>query len=315
MPPSTNAQHNPLSLTVIGAGAMGLKHMRAACTNPAITLSAVFDRDEGRCKSTAEEFACIAATSLENACELAEAAVVATPTNAHYSVAIAFLNAGLHCIVEKPLAPTEPQCQDLIDSAAINNLVLQVGHSERFNPALEALWNQNLKCSDIRAIEARRMNPEAARPIRDDEILDLMVHDLDVILALKRSPILEVSAHKISKEHSKAILTFADGTKATLSASRKADRQVRDLEVVTNTRTTHVDYSEQRAWITYDLNRTESTSYPQAMKVESRDPLQHQLTHFAESIRGEHPPRVSGEHALATMKLAWRIQAALKNAA
>lgn len=297
---------------MIGAGVMGRRHMHAANVSTAVTLSIIYDLDTDRHTEAAGEFNCTAAASLEDACAQADAAVIATPTQAHHSAAMVCLNAGLHCLVEKPLALTEPECRALIDSAAVKNLVLQVGHTERFNPAIEALWTQNLTPGEIRALTAHRMNPPATRIIKDDEILDLMVHDLDVILALKQAPVLEVAARSLGAEHSEAVLTFADGTKATLSASRTATERARDLEVLTNTGTIHVDYADRRAWAVSSSSGADSASSPQPIKVESGDPLQQQLAHFAACIHGVHPPRVSGEHALATMKLAWRIQAALR---
>ncbi len=297
---------------MIGAGVMGRRHMHAANVSTAVTLSIIYDLDTDRRTEAAGEFNCTAAASLEDACAQADAAVIATPTHAHHSAAMVCLNAGLHCLVEKPLALTEPECRALIDSAAVKNLVLQVGHTERFNPAIEALWTQNLTPGEIRALTAHRMNLPATRIIKDDEILDLMVHDLDVILALKQAPVLEVAARSLGAEHSEAVLTFADGTKATLSASRTATERARDLEVLTNTDTIHVDYADRRAWAVSSSSGADSASSPQPIKVESGDPLQQQLAHFAACIHGVHPPRVSGEHALATMKLAWRIQAALR---
>ncbi len=311
----SNAESTPVRLAVIGAGVMGRKHMHAANASAAVILSIIYDVDADHRAAAADEFKCMAAASLEEACAQADAAVIATPTQAHHSAAMTCLNAGLHCLVEKPLASTEPECRALIDSAAVKNLVLQVGHTERFNPAVETLSAQTLAPGEIHTITARRMNPPASRIIKDDEILDLMVHDLDVVLALKQTPVLEVAAENLGTEHSKAVLTFSDGTKATLSASRTATERARDIEVTTRTKTVHVDYAERRAWTTPIPNGAGSTSTPETLRVGSGDPLQQQLAHFAACIHGVHPPRVSGEHALATMKLAWRIQAALRSRA
>lgn len=308
---ASNSISTPLRLAVIGAGVMGRRHMNAANMSPGVTLSVVYDADADQCAAAAEQFDCFAAASLEAVCAQADAAVIATPTQAHHAVTMVCLSSGLHCLVEKPLAMTEPECRDLIDSAAVKHLVLQVGHTERFNPAIDALWTQNLAPEKILAIKACRMNPPAARAIRDDEVLDLMIHDLDVILALKQAPVLEITARNLGAEHSEAVLTFADGTKATVSASRTATERARNIEVATNTGTLHVDYAERRAWAVPSADGADDISSPQALKVESNDPLQQQLAHFAACIHGVHPPRVSGEHALTTMKLAWRIQAAM----
>ncbi len=312
MPQLPNSAINPIRLAVIGAGVMGRRHMRAAKNCTAVTLGAVFDIHRKRSTAAAQEFETVPAASLEEVRDLADCAVIATPTTAHTTVTINCLDAGLHCLVEKPLAPSEPECRKLIDTAAVKNLLLQVGHTERFNPAVEVLWNQNLAAADIRSISARRMNPPNPRVIEDDVVLDLMVHDLDMVLALKQSPVLEVAARELGAEHAQTVLTFADGTKATITASRTAPQRIRDIKVMTNCGAVHVDYAERTAWTDRSLNGVHASVERRALSVKRSDPLEQQLTHFAACIRGARAPRVSGDHALATLKLAWRIRGALK---
>ncbi len=309
MPPANNSSIQPLRLAVIGAGTMGLRHMKAAVECERVSLSAIFDIHTERTQEAAETFGTHGATSLQDALESAEAAVIATPTNSHKNIAIACLQAGLHCLVEKPLASSETDCRELIDTAAVKNLVLQVGHSERFNPAVDALWNEKFSPNDISSIRARRLNPPVARAIEDDEILDLMVHDIDVILALKSSPIREVTAQRLGKEHSGARLYFADGSSAVIEASRSATERVRDLDVMTESDRIHVEYADRTGYVEPLTNGDRKPR--RALTVAKTDPLQEQLTHFASCIRRGKAPRVTGEHALATLKLAWRIQAAL----
>ena len=313
MPRPRSSTTDSIRLAVIGAGVMGRRHMQAAKTDAAVKLSAVYDIHSDRAAVAAQEFGTHSAASLEVACGLANAAVIATPTRTHKAVAMTCLSAGLHCLIEKPLAPSETECRELIDTASVKNLLLQVGHTERFNPAVETLWDQNLAPGDIRSISARRMNPATPRVIEDDVVVDLMVHDLDVILALKCAPVLEVAARDLAAEHSEAILTFADGAKATLAASRTAPERIREIEVVTDGTVVHVNYADRTAWANHRRSGESGSLERCSLTVGGGDALQQQLAHFAACIRGA-KSRVSGDHALVAMKLAWRIQAAIRGA-
>jgi predicted dehydrogenase len=316
MPPVSGLNFSPLRLAVVGCGMMGRRHLQAARNAPGVTLSATYDSRVDCGAKAGKDFDVRVATSLEGVCKTSDAVVIAVPTHAHNSIATTCLNAGLHCLVEKPLALSETECRQMVDVAAVKNLVLQVGHVERFNPAVEALQNQNLVSKNIRSITARRMNPASGRIIEDDVVLDLMVHDLDLIIALKNLPITAISARNLGPEHSNVALTFADTTTATVTASRAATERARNITIVMQDGTLYVDYARRTARVECGgRGNGADKKKVQALEVKDDDPLEQQLTHFADCIRGGHKPRVSGEQALATMKLAWRIQAALKGSA
>ncbi len=289
---------------------MGLRHLRAATNlDDRLRVSATYDIHSERATAAGREFGTYAATSLDDAIGRSDAVVIAAPTHAHSTIAKNCLLAGLHCLVEKPLAPTEAACQELIDLAAIKNLALQAGHVERFNPAVQSLFAQNIASEDILSIAARRMNPPSNRAIEDDVVVDLMVHDLDVVGALKRSPVVSVTANKLAPEHCQAELTFGDGATASITASRSADIQTRDLEIRTKDGNYFVDYAKRQAAHEQETGIKKRES----LEVSNGDPLEQQLSNFAECIRSSEQPRVTGTQALASMKLAWRIQAALGN--
>ena len=227
MPQETGSKLTPLRLAVIGCGKMGLRHMQAARDVLGVTLSAVYDSNAERAAEAGESFGASVAASLEAVCNMSDAAVIATPTRAHSAVTKTCLKAGLHCLVEKPLALSETECREIVDTAAVKNLILQVGHVERFNPAVEALLEQNLAPENIHSITARRLNPSTSRVIEDDVVLDLMIHDLDLIAALKCAPVVGISARNLGAEHSEAAMTFADGTVATVTANRNAAERTR----------------------------------------------------------------------------------------
>jgi UDP-N-acetylglucosamine 3-dehydrogenase len=288
-----------VKIAVIGAGVMGRNYLRAA-KGAGIEIAAVADADAKQATSAAAEFGCTVATDLHDI----TAAVIAVPTAAHAGVAGALLKRGVHCLVEKPFAATEAECRALIETAAINRAVLQVGHVERFNPAIAALLALNVDPATITGLTARRMGPASARVTDVSVVVDLMVHDLDILLALKRTAVKHVEAVG-NRDHAEVRLTFADGTTASLTASRAAAARVRDLHVITAGAAYHLDYIAKSL-----LTALPEQPAPPAQIYEG-DALAGELRHFITCIEDSLLPRATGEQALEVMKLAWRIEAAL----
>lgn len=284
-----------LKLAVIGVGVMGRNYLRAAKA-AGIEITAIYDINADHAQSAAAEYGCRIMSNLND--PDITAAVIAVPTGVHASTAAAFLKRGVHCLVEKPFAATEAECRALIEAAAINRAVLQVGHIERFNPAIVALRAKNLDPAAITSITARRMGPASARITDVSVVVDLMVHDLDIVLALKPMAVTRVEAHG-TRDHAEAQLTFVDGTTASLTASRSSAARVRDLHVVTRDAAYNLDY----------IAKTLVTA--EATETLTGDALGAELNHFLACIRNSRLPDVTGEQALEVMKLAWRIEAAL----
>lgn len=284
-----------MKLVVIGAGVMGRNYLRAA-KMAGIPIAGVIDTNVAQAEAAATEHDCQVITDMHGV----TAAVIAVPTSTHAAVAVPLLQKGIHCLVEKPFAATEPDCRALMEAAATTGVVLQVGHIERFNPAIGALFARIKAPTIIRAITARRMGPASARVTDISVTTDLMVHDLDIVLALKPMPVLKVDAAG-TFDHAEATLTFADGTIATLTASRTAATRVRDLHVSTDEDTYHLDYIA-KSLVTGAIPRA----------IFAGDALDAELADFIASIHDRRPPRVTGEAALAVMTLAWRIEAALR---
>lgn len=289
----------PVKLVVIGAGIMGRNYLRAAKA-VGIAIAGLIDSNRSSAESAATEFGCEILATPENA----EAAVIAVPTAAHAAIAVPLLKKGIHCLVEKPFVASEAEGRALIDAAAINNVVLQVGHVERFNPGAEALIACNIAPTSITSLTARRMGPASARVTDISVVSDLMVHDLDMILTLKPMAVTAVTAAG-DVHHAEAMLTFADGTTATLTASRTAQTRVRTLDVATTSLNYHLDY------IAKSLLTTGGSAQNAAPKSYAGDALAGELADFIGSIENHRRPRVTGEAALAVMQLAWRIEAAL----
>ncbi|MBX7199622.1 MAG: Gfo/Idh/MocA family oxidoreductase [Rhodospirillaceae bacterium] len=298
----------PLRLAVIGAGVMGKRHI-AAAKRIGAPIVAMVDADAAQAKAGAEMAGCPAFADSASLIGNADAAVIAVPTGAHVPIAAPLLKAGIGCLVEKPLAATEAECRQLIAAATEGRAVLQVGHIERFNPAIETLAHAGLPPASMLAIAARRMSASSARVLDIDVVMDLMVHDIDVVLTLKKTPVARVSARG-SDDHAVALIGFADGTTATLTASRVTATRIRDLDVVTPDAFFHVDYAARTA---SKSRRRDSGQFEVSdLAVTGTDALNAQLEGFLASVRGDKAPRVSGEDALATMILTAQIRAALK---
>lgn len=297
-----------IRLAVIGAGVMGKRHI-AAAKRIGAPIAAVVDADAAQAKAGAEMAGCPVFADSASLIGNIDAAVIAVPTAAHVPIAAPLLTAGIGCLVEKPLAATQAECRELIAAATEGRAVLQVGHIERFNPAIETLVYAGPPPASIAALAARRMSASSARVLDIDVVMDLMVHDLDVVLTLKKTPVATVSARG-NDDHAVALIGFADGTTATLTASRVTATRIRDLNVVTPDAFFHVDYAARTA---SKSRRKDNGQFEVSdLAVTGTDALNAQLEDFLASVRGGKSPRVSGEDALATMILTAQIRAALK---
>lgn len=296
--PSPHPQ--PLKLALIGAGAMGANYVRAVQSLTDVRIVAVVDHKVERANQVGAVIGARAAASLAYAGDV-DAAIVAVPSADHRAVAEPLLARGVPCLVEKPLALTPEDCRALMDAAARGNACLQVGHVERFNAAVLAFLALESPVAAIRSLAARRMNAGSARVTDIDVVMDLMVHDIDVVLAIKRAPVMVVSAVG-TKDHAVATLTFADGATATLTASRMTEGRTRDLAVeMADGAVYGIDFIE-RALV------KDGAALPVSGDANN---LGRQMTSFAHAIRTGTCPPVSGADALAALEIVWRVQRAL----
>jgi len=251
-----------------------------------------------------------------------DAAVVAVPTALHLPVGLALMERGVHCLIEKPLALTGDEANVLIDAAESAGVVLQVGHVERFNPAVRQL-RELLEGERVLVANARRMSAVSSRVSDIDVVMDLMVHDIDVVLYLMGPDVVEVEARGVDgpngSDHVTALLRFEGNRLASLTGSRITQNQVRQLEVTTADRFLTVDYPSQELLI-FRQGRIggvgdEGFDGRYVLDVETRrvfvrrsEPLVAQLEHFVGAVRGDHPCEIGGRQALATLDLVWTIQ-------
>jgi predicted dehydrogenase len=323
--------NNPIKVAVIGAGVMGKNHLRTYKNLSCFELVGVYDIFAEAAKNAADMFGIKAFSSLEEVAANVDAVSVVTTSVTHAEVGEFFLNKGIHCLMEKPLATTESECQRLIAAAKAHNVVLLVGHIEQFNPAIEQLHKILNNPSQICSLEARRMSAASGRITDVDVAMDLMIHDAEVVLSLVQSPVINVQASAVrsakspsGKDYITALLEFANGATATLTASRITSSRVRTLTVTTDNNYIDLDFINQSIAVhsqgrMHDVNANdlpENMRYGLKGSVENlfimqAQPLASELTHFANCINGKDTPRISGEQALNALRVIWSVQHAL----
>ena len=243
---------NKVRVAVIGAGMMGKNHLKMYKTLANVELVGVYDIFEDAAKAAAEMFGIKAFSSLEEVAQNVDAVSVVTTSVTHAEVGEFFLNKGIHCLIEKPLAATETECNRLIDAAKKSGVVLLVGHIERFNPAVEQLSKILADTSKIRALTAQRMSAASGRITDVDVAMDLMIHDIEVIQSLVKSKVVNVEASNVKtkdkpegKDYISALVTFENGVMANLTASRITQSRVRTLTVSTDEAYIDLDFIAQ----------------------------------------------------------------------
>ncbi len=319
---------NLLKVAVIGAGMMGRNHLKTYKTLPGVELVGVYDIFPEAREKAAEMFGIKAFSSLEEVAANVDAVSVVTTSITHADVGEFFLNHGIHCMMEKPLATTEEGCQRLINAAAKNNVTLLVGHIEQFNPAVEQMHKLLHDTNKIRSLTAQRMSAASGRITDVDVSMDLMIHDAEIILSLVQSPIKDIQAtavttpdHPEGKDYITALLTFENGVTANITASRITQARVRTLTVTTDTNYIDMDFINQSInvhsqgrmpyvnqesipdWMNYGLKGSVEQLF-----IPTNQPLTAELTHFVNCVNGKETPRISGQNALEALRVIWAIQ-------
>ncbi len=323
---SSSVQTGSLRVGIVGAGQMGEHHARILSSLRGVELTAVVDPDPIRRDQIAERYHCEPMAAVEALIGTVDAATVAVPTNQHANVGALLLNSGIHCLIEKPLATNEEDCQRLIHAARRNGCKLHVGHVERFNPAVEQLGHILRNDHAIHAIDARRMSTVSQRVSDVDVVMDLMVHDIDIALALMKRPVVEVAARAVrtgetsGNDYVTALLTFEHGGLASLTASRITQNKIREIQVTSDLGTLTANYITQELLISREGRMSApseeskgDSSYVLDLSIErvlvrSREPLVSELRHFCDSAMNGVPPTVPGEQALEALRLVWMIQ-------
>ena len=295
-----------LRVGVVGVGHIGSNHARLYAETPSAEFSAIYDVDLAKANAIAKKYRVTPAQSLDEFVEMVDAASIATPTNTHYEVARSLLARGKHLLIEKPITDNAAHAGELAELAAQNGLILQVGHVERFNPVLSALEE---RLTHPRFIEAHRLSPYPERSTDIGVVLDLMIHDLEIILHLVRSPVQTIDAVGVAvlsrgEDIANARLRFEDGCVANITSSRISPERMRKIRVFQEDAYLSLDYEKQSGEI---YRRAEGRITREKVEIAREEPLKHQLVSFVECARSGRQPRVSGFQAIAALELAIEI--------
>ena len=327
-----------LSVSVVGTGSLGKEHARIYAELAAakqVEFVGVVDTAAEAGRKVAEKYRVRAFSSLAEATQASDALSIVTPTTTHFELAKSLLVQGKHVLVEKPMTDSAAEAAELVKLAQQNGCVLQVGHVERFNPVFTYLETVAL---EPRFIEAHRLSPYPARSTDIGVVLDLMIHDLDVVLAFVKSPVSSVDAVGIpvlskSEDIANARVRFANGCVANLTASRVSPERMRKIRVFSGGAMTSyisLDYRAQEGFI-YRIARDgeeESSLFKKLLRakdativsqfggkrivrepvpIAKEEPLKLELKHFIECVRARRTPVVSGESAKRALDLAFEI--------
>ncbi len=326
----------PIRVGVVGTGRMGRHHVRIYHELPESELVGIVDAAPDKAAGLATEYKTQPFDSVEALIGKVQAVSVAVPTTAHMAVAAPLIEAGIAVLIEKPLAPDSATARALLDLARKHNTLLQVGHTERFNPVVRAVQKMEVR---PRFVETHRISPFTFRSADISVVMDMMIHDIDIVLHLVRSRPARVEAVGVSvlarcEDIANARVIFEDGCVANLTASRLALKTERKLRVFSDQAYLSLDYQKKsgiaikkdanldllklaREKDAKDLSQLAGVDWGSLVKVEPLviddvEPLRAELQSFLHSLRTGEPPAVSAADGVAAVELAEQIESACK---
>jgi predicted dehydrogenase len=307
----------PLNLAIIGAGVMGANHARVAATLADVRVALVVDPRADRARAVAGPLGAEWSTGIADPPAAIDAAVLAAPTELHRAIGVPLLRAGIALLVEKPIAATLEDARALID-ASTGSAILMVGHVEQFNPAVLEL---NELLTDVFHVAADRISPYSLRG-KESVVLDVMIHDLEIVRRIAASPVAQVQAvtNRVCSEtddYASALIRFVSGLTATVTASRVGQQKIRRLEITQRDSFVSVDLLRQNITIERAASSrfvaSEAVSYEQTGAKEipylrhAGEPLALELKHFCDAVVASSEPYVSGEDGFAALELALTV--------
>lgn len=309
---------NPLRCAVIGVGYLGKFHAQKYAKMDGCELVAVVDSREEVARAVAEPLGCRAVTDFRELFGQVDAVSIVVPTQAHHAVCMEFLQAGVHVLVEKPMTTTLAQADELIALADQKGLVLAVGHLERFNPAALAL---EPVLSDPRFIDSSRLAPFKPRATDVSVLLDLMIHDVDLILSLVDSEVegVDCSGARVLTSDidiANARIRFVNGCVANITASRVSSKSERKMRVFQSQACHSLDF-QARTLTTYrgaadPLSAPENAIERDEQTFGEADPLYSEIADFVHSIRNRRQPKVTGRAGRRALEVVQRITEATR---
>ena len=301
----------PIRVAVVGVGHVGAIHAQVYARLPGVQLVAVCDVNRPRAEAVARPLRCAALQDVRELSGRVDAASLAVPTSLHASIGTRLLQAGIHVLIEKPIASTLAQADGLLALARRKRLTLQVGHIERFNAAIQSARRY---LTHPRFLEVHRLSPYPFRGTDVSVVLDVMIHDLDLVLALVGAAPRRVDAVGIpvlskTEDIANARLVFPTGCVANLTASRVSDDTMRRIRVFQEDCYLSIDYQHQTVDFARKAGRRiHRTAFP----VKRRPPLDDELAAFVHAVATGRRPVVSGEEARRALALALTIERVMR---
>jgi len=297
-----------IKVGVIGAGYLGSLHAKLYKEINSCSLAGICDLNQERLQKTCRELSVCGFSDYKKLFSLVDAVSVAVPTELHHAITREFLKQNIHCLVEKPFTSNLKEADSLIKLARQKNLILQVGHIERFNSAFAAAQKY---FKEPRFIECHRLSAFPNRSIDIGVVMDLMIHDIDIILGLVNSPIKRIDAAGVNvltpfEDIANARISFANGCVANLTASRISDEPMRKIRIFLKNAYLSLDYRNQQAFI---YKKELKGIVKEALPIEKEQPLKKELTSFINCVITRNEPIVSGETAREALSTALKIRA------
>ncbi len=293
-------------VAVIGAGKLGSIHARIYSQLKEVDLVGICDIDGRRAKEVANNLGTVFFTDYRNLFDKVDGVSIAVPTVLHYKIGKEFLSRGINCLIEKPITADLKEARKLLTLAGKKKCILQVGHIERFNPVLKAIADIS---GTPRFIECHRLGQFSPRVKDVGVVLDLMIHDIDIILTLIKSKIksLDAIGIKVLTKHediANARIKFVNGAICNLTASRVSDEKMRKIRIFKEKAYASLDYSQQEAVI---YRKIKHQIIQKTIPVKKEEPLKAELISFIRCIKTENKPLVSGQEAYKALELAFLI--------
>lgn len=313
------ARPDAVRVGVVGTGYLGRFHAEKYARLPEARLVAVADVDPARAELVAAPLDTDFTVRYQDLIGLVEAVSIATPTPLHYAIAKEFLEAGVHVLLEKPMTRTVAEAEDLIKLAEERGCILQVGHLERFNSAFTAV---RPRLQNPMFVEADRLALFNERGLDVDVVLDLMIHDIDIVLHIIGSPLRTLCASGVAvltrlPDIASVRMEFANGAVANLTASRISTKNMRKLRIFQENSYYVADYAERRAYAVYREQEPDEEGYPQVsmeeMEIEERDALEEEILSFLWAVKGGPPPAVGGREGKEALAVALQISSQISS--
>jgi predicted dehydrogenase len=314
---------------VAGVGSLGQHHARIYASLPGATLAGIYEPDDGRARDIAARFGCPRFGRLDELAAACDAVSIVVPTDRHAEVALPLLARGCHLLIEKPICASLAEAEQVLAAAQARGCIVQVGHVEHFNPVMAFLEKQ---ADRPKYLTAERLGPYQTRGTEVGVVLDLMIHDIGIVLALVKSPIARIDSVGINvlsktEDIANARIQFENGCVANLSASRMSLKKAREIRIFQDNAYLSLDFMGQSGHlvkksdlIAYGLKLKlglvkggDASSIPvHAIPIEKGEPLALELAHFVESVARSRQPKVGGALGKSALEVAIAITAQIK---